>query len=244
MEAQLVWVPVAVLAVAFLYASVGHARASGYIAVMALAGFSSAALKPIALVLNILVASLGAFHFWRAGYFSWKLFWPFALLSTPAAWLGGYLHLSPAGFRPLLGIVLWLSAARFFIHPADPDEVKAPGMAVSLGTGAGIGLLAGLTGTGGGIFLTPLLLLRRWAFTRNAAGVTAVFILVNSCAGLLGHLGSGRAIPGVTWALAVAALAGGAAGAYFGSRRFSVPCLRVLLASVLVVAGGKLIFTL
>src|SRR5437762_14322636 len=102
--------------VAFLYSSVGHAGASGYIAVMTLCGLSASFIRPTALVLNILVASIGAFQFWRAGYFSWRLFWPFALLSVPAAYLGGYLPLPAAILKTLIGVVLLCSAARFFFR--------------------------------------------------------------------------------------------------------------------------------
>ncbi len=233
----------AVLAVAFLYSSVGHAGASGYIAVFTLFGLAAAFIKPTALVLNILVAAIGSFQFWRAGHFSWKLFWPFALASAPAAFLGGYLHLPAGFFKPLVGAVLWFSAARFFIRPRDPDALRPPGTGLSLAAGAGLGFLAGLTGTGGGIFLTPLLLLCRWARTKNAAAVSALFILVNSSTGLLGYVGGGRAIPTVAWPLALAAGIGGMAGAYFGSRRFPVRAIRILLAVVLLIAGAKLIFT-
>ncbi|MCD6025469.1 MAG: putative conserved rane protein, partial [Fibrobacteria bacterium] len=165
----------AVFAVAFLYSSVGHAGASGYIAVLALAGFAPGVIKPTALVLNILVASIGAFQFWRAGYFRWRLFWPFAVTAAPMAFLGGYLNLPAQAFKILVGIVLLLSAARFLLRQGDPEVVKPPGLPVALGTGAGLGLLSGLTGTGGGIFLTPLLLLCRWARTKNVAATSALF---------------------------------------------------------------------
>ena len=211
---------------------------------MALAGLTAGEIKPTALILNILVALIGSIQFWKAGHFSWKLFWPFALLSAPAAWLGGYIHLSQGIFRPLVGAVLWISAIRFLIRPEDPPAAAPPGKIVALGSGAGIGFLAGLTGTGGGIFLTPLLLLFRWAHTKNAAAVSAVFILVNSTSGLLGYLHSGRTIPAFAWPLAVAAVLGGFAGSYFGSRKFPVRIIRILLAVVLAIAGTKLIFTL
>lgn len=232
----------AVFAVAFLYSSVGHAGASGYIAVLALAGFAPGVIKPTALVLNILVASIGAFQFWRAGYFRWRLFWPFAVTAAPMAFLGGYLNLPAQAFKILVGIVLLLSAARFLLRQGDPEVVKPPGLPVALGTGAGLGLLSGLTGTGGGIFLTPLLLLCRWARTKNVAATSALFILVNSSTGLLGFLSSGKAIPTFTWAFAVFAIVGGALGSWLGSRRFPVSTIQLLLAAVLVLAGAKLIF--
>ena len=236
-------VSMAVAIVALLYSSVGHAGASGYIAVMTLAGFGAGVIKPTALVLNILVAAIGAFQFWRAGHFSWNLFWPFAALSVPAAYLGGYLHLPGLVFKPLVGVVLLFSAARLFIPRLDPPEATPPRRGTALGVGAGIGLLSGLTGTGGGIFLTPLMLFRRWARTRAAAAVSALFILVNSIAGLLGHFTSGQGVPPFAWVLAVAAVAGGTIGAHLGSRHLPVRAIHLLLATVLIIAGVKLVFT-
>lgn len=240
---QLILVSLAIGLVAFLYSSVGHAGASGYIAVMTLAGFASASIKPMALVLNILVASIGSFQFWRAGHFSWRRFWPFAALSVPAAFLGGYVKLPAALFKPLLGVVLLYSAARLLFRYDDPPQVKQPAPLVALSVGAGIGLLSGLTGTGGGIFLTPLLLFCRWAHTRAAAATSAVFILVNSIAGLAGHFSSGQAVPSFAWLFAATAIAGGALGSHLGSRRFPVRTISLLLAAVLVIAGLKLLFT-
>jgi uncharacterized membrane protein YfcA len=235
-------VAAAILAVAFLYSSVGHAGASGYIAVLALAGFAPVVIKPTALVLNILVAAVGSYQFWRAGYFRWSLFWPFALLAAPAAFLGGGLTLPVEFFKPLVGTILLFSAGRFFLRPGDPDVVTPPRLPVALGTGAGLGLLSGLTGTGGGIFLTPLMLLCRWAKTKNVAATSAVFILVNSSTGLAGFLASGKPIPSFAWGFAVAAVAGGTLGSYLGSRRFPARTIQLLLAAVLVIAGAKLIF--
>lgn len=236
-------VGLAIAVVAFLYSSVGHAGASGYIAVMTLCGFTSAMIKPTALVLNILVAAIGALQFWRAGHFSWALFWPFALLSVPAAFIGGYVHLAPSVFKPLVGVVLLFSSVRLFFRRTEAETVAPPALATALGVGAGIGLLSGLTGTGGGIFLTPLLIFCRWARTKPAAAVSALFILVNSSAALVGHFSSGKEAPGFAWGLAVAALAGGLTGSYLGSRRFPVRTVSLLLAAVLVIAGSKLIFT-
>jgi len=236
-------VSVAIALVAFLYSSVGHAGASGYIAIMALFGFAAASIKPTALVLNILVASIGTFQFWRAGHFSWSLFWPFALLSVPAAFVGGYLHLVPSVFKPLVGVVLLYSAARLFFRREDPAVVRPPGKPTAIGVGAGIGLLSGLTGTGGGIFLTPLLLFCGWAHTRPAAAISALFILLNSIAGLVGHFSSGQPIPSFAWVLAVAAVIGGTFGSHLGSRRFPIRTVSLLLAVVLIIAGTKLILT-
>jgi len=160
---HLVLLFLAIGVIAFLYSSVGHAGASGYIATMTLFGIVPAVIRPTALVLNILVASIGAFQFWRAGHFCWKLFWPFALLSIPAAYVGGYLQPSASVLRILIGIVLLFSAARLLFRRSDPAQTYPPSQPVAISVGAGLGFLAGLTGTGGGIFLTPLLLFCRWA---------------------------------------------------------------------------------
>ncbi len=241
--AHLIVISVAIFVVAFLYSSVGHGGASGYIAVLTLAGFAAGTIKPTAFILNILVAAIGAGQFWRAGHFSWKLFWPFAALSVPAAYLGGSLDVSGTVFKPLVGVVLLFSAARLFFRQREPDEVAVPLRPAMFGVGAGIGLLAGLTGTGGGIFLTPLLLFCRWARTRTAAAVSAVFILVNSIAGLLGHFVSGKSVPAFAFTFALAAVVGGAFGSHLGSRRLPVRAIHLLLATVLVIAGMKLIFS-
>jgi uncharacterized membrane protein YfcA len=229
--------------VAFLYSSVGHAGASGYIAVMTLFHLAPAEIKPTALVLNILVASIGTWHFWRAGHFSWSLFWPFAVLAIPMAFVGGYLNLPTQVFKIVIGVVLLFSAARFFWSPADDSVTRKPSRPLAVSLGAGLGLLSGLTGTGGGIFLTPLLLFMRWAKTKNAAAVSALFILVNSTSGLLGNLSSTKRFPVFAIALAVAAIVGGTAGSYYGSRRFDHTVIKRLLAVVLLIAGVKLILT-
>ncbi len=229
--------------VAFLYSSVGHAGASGYIAVMTLFGIAASTIRPTALILNILVATIGSIQFARAGYFRWQLFWPFAVLSVPAAYLGGYLELPVVILRILIGLVLLFSAARLFFRKSDPPEVQSPAPPAAIGLGGVVGLLSGLTGTGGGIFLTPMLLFFRWARIREAAAVSALFILVNSIAGLAGYFIAHRSIPSLGLILSGAAVVGGTAGSYFGSRRFPVRTISLVLAVVLVIAGTKLIFT-
>jgi uncharacterized membrane protein YfcA len=241
-DAQVVWLAIAVAAVAFLYSSVGHAGASGYIAVMSLFSIAPATIKPTALLLNIFVATIGAFQFWRAGHFSWRLFWPFALLSIPCAFLGGWLALPAHWFKLLVGVVLLFSAARFFVKPTDDRVAATPATGVSLFVGAALGFLAGLTGTGGGIFLTPVMLWMRWARTKTVAAVSALFILVNSLAGLTGNVGSTKQFPSFALVLLGVAIIGGAAGSYLGSRTFSHVAIKRLLAIVLVIAGFKLIF--
>src|SRR5438552_16977990 len=156
--AHFIFLFLAIGLVAFLYSSVGHAGASGYIATMVLFGIAPTVIRPTALVLIILVASIGTFQFWRAGHFSWKLFWPFALLSITAAYLGGYLQPSVSILKILIGVVLLLSAARLMVHRSDPPQTFPPSPPVAVSVGAGLGFLAGLTGTGGGSFLTAVLL--------------------------------------------------------------------------------------
>ncbi|MFM8260447.1 MAG: TSUP family transporter [Vulcanococcus sp.] len=172
--------------IAVLYSSVGHAGASGYIALMALAGLQPELVKPVALLLNCVVASISCWNFLGAGLLPWRSIWPVYLLAVPAAFLGGWLHLPAVWFHRLVGLVLLLSALRLACGAEDPASLRRPSGPLLAITGGGLGLLAGLTGTGGGVFLTPLLLLARWCHTRQAAATSALFILVNSISGLAG----------------------------------------------------------
>jgi hypothetical protein len=241
--AHLISLFLAVGLIAFLYSSVGHAGASGYIAVMTLWGLVPTVIRPTALVLNILVASIGAFQFWRAGHFAWTLFWPFALLSIPAAYFGGHLQPSSSVLRILIGLVLLFSAVRLIFRRNDPAKLRTPSQPTAISAGAGLGFLSGLTGTGGGIFLTPLLLFCRWAHIRQAAAVSALFILVNSIAGLAGYFTAVHSIPSLGIVLGAAAIIGGIFGSHLGSRHFPIRIISILLAIVLSIAGTKLIFT-
>lgn len=243
MGVDLAWVLApAILVVAMLYASVGHAGASGYIAVMALASVAPGVIRPTALLLNIAVALIATWQFSTAGHFSARLFWPFVVLAVPASFVGGYLNLPTSVFKVLVGLVLLGSAVRLVVTPknATGKPAEAP-LAIALVCGGILGLLAGLTGTGGGIFLTPLLVLAGWADAKGAAGVSAPFILLNSAAGLAGNLATTRHLDPVAAPLLVAAVLGGLAGAYLGSRRLPIQTVRRVLAVVLVIAGGKLI---
>jgi uncharacterized membrane protein YfcA len=240
---QLVLLCLGITLVAFLYSSVGHAGASGYIATMTLFGLGATVIRPTALVLNILVATIGSFQFWRAGHFRWDLFWPFALFSVPAAYFGGYLQPSAGALRVLIGLVLLFSAARLMFRRRDPAETRPPTAPIAIGVGTGLGFLSGLTGTGGGIFLTPLLLFCHWAKIREAAAVSALFILVNSIGGLVGYFTATRTLPSLGIVLALPAIIGGAIGSYLGSRRLAPRGIAIFLAIVLAVAGCKLIFT-
>lgn len=230
---------------AVLYSSVGHAGASGYLAVMSLFGIAPEVMKPTALVLNIAVASLATYKFYRAGFFQWRLFWPFAVCSVPLAYLGGSFDLSAIYYKPLLGTVLLLAAGRLLLGKQDysVDGARIVPIPMALGLGGMIGFLSGLTGVGGGIFLSPLLLFSGWASIRQASGVTAAFILVNSIAGLLGNIASVSRVPvdAVWWLLA--AVGGGWIGAEFGTKRLKIPYIKLLLGVVLVIAGLKMILT-
>ncbi len=232
-----------IFVISLLYSSVGHAGASGYIAVMSLLSLAPAVIKPTALTLNILVASIGTWQFWRAGHFSWCLFWPFAVLSVPFAFIGGYLNLPSHLFKMLLGAILLYSALRFLLRAAPEKEPNAPSRWQALLSGGGIGFLSGLTGTGGGIFLTPLLLFMNWARVKPAAAVSALFILVNSVAGLLGNISSTQQFPTFALVLVAAAALGGSIGSYYGSRRLDPVAIKRFLALVLLIAGTKLILT-
>lgn len=227
--------------VAILYSSVGHAGASGYIAVMSLLSLSPLVIKPTALALNILVASIASAQFIRSGHFSWRLFWPLALLAVPFAFIGGYINLPSHVFTALVGVILLYSSTRFLFGKQSDQQTREPDLVAALAAGAVIGLLSGLTGTSGGIFLTPLLLFMGWARAKQAAGVSALFILANSCAGLLGNLSSTRALPSYLPSLLLAAALGGLIGSYLGSRKLADTGIRRFLSVVLFTAGAKLI---
>src|SRR5256714_8717417 len=228
---------------AALYASVGHAGASAYLAVMGLYSFAPSVMKPTALALNILVAAVATLKFYRAGLFTWRLFWPFALASIPAAFIGGATTLPTRSYKIVVGIVLLYAAVWMFRSSLKPLQaaVNPPPLWAALIAGLAIGFLSGLTGVGGGIFLSPLLLYMAWADTRATSGVAAPFILVNSIAGLLGHFSSVSQLPENIPIWGAAAVLGGWIGASYGSKRAPAPVLRQLLSLVLIVAGVKLI---
>ena len=234
------------LVAAFGYAAVGHGGASAYLAALALAGVAPAQMRPIALVLNTLVSAIGTYKFWRAGYFRWRLFWPFAIVSIPLAFLGGAITLPGHAYKVLVGAVLIYAAWQLW-HSARAGEemrpVREPPLVYAMTVGAVLGFLSGLTGVGGGIFLSPLLLMLGWAGTKQTSAVAAPFILVNSIAGIAGGftVQSARLPPQVA-ILALAVLIGGWLGAEYGSRRFANPLIRRILAVVLAAAGAKMVF--
>jgi uncharacterized protein len=245
---QVVLLALLIFAAAILYSSVGHAGASGYLAAMALVGVAPDVMKPTALALNILVASIATTRYYRAGYFSWSALWPFAIVPIPLSFVGGAITLPGYLYQPAVGLVLFYAAYRLFRSTMSGAE-EAPDKGINIPTlpavawGSGIGLLSGLTGTGGGIFLSPLLLFTGWAGTRPTSGTSAAFILVNSIAGLAGSYSSIQYLPDALPVWAVAAGVGGLVGSELGSRKLQSNGIRRALAVVLVIAGLKLMLT-
>jgi len=229
---------------AVLYSSVGHAGASGYLAAMALFSVAPEQMKPSALILNICVAVIATTRFVMAKAFSLKLFIPLAICSVPAAYIGGALHLPGSWYRVVVGVLLFIAAIRLaFSKPADDnDPIPAPLWQAAI-LGAVIGLLSGLTGVGGGIYLTPVVLFAGWARPREAGGVSAAFILVNSIAGLAGHAPNVTKLPPELPYWAAAAIIGGAIGSHFGSKRIPSIWMKRILAVVLAIAAFKLALT-
>ncbi|MGB2867066.1 MAG: sulfite exporter TauE/SafE family protein [Bacteroidota bacterium] len=235
-----------IFTVAALYSSVGHGGASGYLAALSLFAVAPAMMSTTALVLNVLVAGLSLYAYARAGHLSMNLAWPFILLSIPAALLGGAIHVSDRTYFLLLAGALLFAAVRLAIrqsHSGTGPGTSRPVLVVSLPVGAGIGLLSGVVGVGGGIFLSPIMILMKWADTKQTAAVSALFIVVNSIAGLGGRFLRGGLEFGPMLPFLLAAFLGGLAGSYAGANKFSGLTLRRLLAFVLLIAAGKLLLT-
>ena len=230
---------------ALLYASVGHGGASGYLAVMALLSVAPETMRPAALILNVLVSSIALYKFYRVKAFSWQLLLPITVGSVPFAFVGGLISLPSHLYKPIVGLVLILAAWQIFVRAkGDSTQIhQRPSKIALVGMGAGLGLLSGLTGVGGGIFLSPILILMNWAETKMISGIAAAFILVNSLSGLAGVITKGFTLPEGLLFWALAAVIGGAIGAEYGSRRLANPIIRRLLALVLLVAGSKMILT-
>lgn len=241
----ILWIAALMAVAAALYSSVGHGGASAYLAIMALFSVAPETMRPTALTLNIVVASLAAAHFSLNGQTNWRLLAAFAVTAVPAAFVGGAIHLPPEVYRPLVGIVLLVASVRLFWQPERLalQPIRGPSLSVTLPAGAGLGLLAGLTGTGGGIFLSPLIILLRWEDARRTAGVAAAFILLNSTAGLLGNLASVQRLPAELPIFAGAVFIGGVLGSWLGTSRLPRHRLLQALAVVLVIAGLKLVLS-
>lgn len=230
---------------AALYSSVGHGGASAYIAAMALFSIAPETMKPTALALNLLVSGFGTWRYWSRGLSNRKLALAFAATAMPAAFLGGGIHLTAIYYKPLVGILLWVSAVRLLWQPKALAErpVQAPPLWISLPAGAAVGLLAGLTGTGGGIFLSPLIILNAWEEPRHTSGVVASFIFLNSVAGLAGNAASVGHLPRELPLFLASVSAGVLLGTWLGVERLPRPWLLRTLGAVLSVAGAKLLFT-
>jgi uncharacterized membrane protein YfcA len=234
--------------VAVLYSSVGHAGASGYLAAMALLGVAPEHLRPTALALNLLVGGIGLVRFWRGGFVRPRDVLPFVLASAPAAYFAAQVQLARESYSLLLGLVLLVAAAGIFRSAtrADSDDARAAGRRVpwpaGLLIGAAIGVLSGLTGTGGAIFLTPILLFAHWMPTRMASGTSVAFVWINSLTALAGLGVAGVALPSALplWLAVVAA--GALLGTQLGLKWLPVKGLRYALGVVLLVAAGKLLF--
>jgi len=231
-------------AAAFFYASVGHGGASGYLALMAIFSFAPETMRPTALVLNIFVSGIAFYQFYRKGFFDWKLFWPFALASIPAAFIGGLITVDDQIYKNILGVFLLLAIVRFLGF--GTNENQNPGkqiLSLSLSIGAVIGLFSGMIGIGGGIILSPLILLLGWANLKQTAAVSALFIFVNSISGLTGLVWQGVQFNTLMWTMLAVALSGGLLGSYIGANTFNTTRLKYALALVLLVAALKLLFT-
>lgn len=230
---------------AALYSSVGHGGASAYLAIMALLSVAPETMRPTALALNLVVATFAAARFALRGQTNWPLLAAFAVTAVPAAYVGGSIELAPELYRPLVGIVLLAAAVRLFWQPERlaARVPRPPRLAVTLPSGAVLGLLAGLTGTGGGIFLSPLIILFGWESARRTSGVAAAFIVVNSAAGLAGNVANVRHVPAELPVLAGAVLAGALLGSWLGTSRLPRHRLLQALGLVLVVAGFKLLLS-
>ena len=229
--------------VAFLYASVGHGGASGYLALMALFGVAPDVMKPTALLLNLFVSLTSFIQYYRGKHFNWKLFLPFAIASVPMAYVGGLITIDASLYKRILGILLLIPIARFlFFSNVRVEEFKKSNVFLSVIIGGIIGFLSGLIGIGGGIILSPVLLLLKWSDMKQTAAISALFIFVNSMSGLAGQLDKGIHFSPNMYAYVGVAFTGGVCGAYFGSLKFSQAILKYLLAIVLAIAAYKLLF--
>lgn len=230
---------------AFIFSSVGHGGATAYLAAFALMGVAPESMRPAALFLNVLVASIALYRFYKVSAFNWPLFWPIALLSVPLAYVGGQVDLPSQLYKTLVGLTLIYAAWTIYRHASKSEieviqPVKRPILMV---LGAGLGFLSGLTGVGGGIFLSPILLTLNWAKTKVISGIAAAFILVNSIAGLLGVLSKNPSLPNGLIYYAIAAALGGLIGAEYGSKRLNNAKIRQMMALVLLFAGVKIVFS-
>jgi uncharacterized protein len=230
--------------VAFLYASVGHGGASGYLALMAIFSITPDVMRPTALLLNLFVSLTSFIQFYRGKHFNWKIFLPFAIASVPMAFVGGLMTVDTVVYKKILGLFLLIPIIRFlFFGNISVQDLKKSNTVLSVLIGAVIGFLSGLIGIGGGIILSPVLLLLKWTDMKQTAAISALFIFVNSLSGLAGQLTKGIHFNQDMYTYVAIAFTAGVCGAYFGSLRFKQSILKYLLAVVLMVAAYKLLFT-
>ncbi len=230
--------------VSFLYSSVGHGGASGYLALMALFSFAPESMKPTALLLNIFVAGISFYYYFKAGHFNKKLFISFAIASIPLAYLGGTIEVDASIYKKILAVLLIFAILKMLnVFGKENDNTKQVKLWQGLIVGGIIGFFSGLIGIGGGIILTPVILLLHWGKMKEAAAVSALFIWVNSAAALVGQLSSGVSIEKGAFVLVAIALIGGVLGGYYGSKKINNQRLRYILAFVLIIACAKLFFT-
>ena len=239
------WLIPAFFVIALLYASVGHGGASGYLAALSFVAVRPDEMATTALTLNLFVATVALLSFKRAGHFDGRLAWPFLVASVPAAFVGGIIPVPVRLYQVLLAIALGVAAVRLALNLRGREEgrVVRPSLALALPAGGGIGWFSGVVGVGGGIFLSPLLLLLRWATPKQTAAASAAFILVNSAAGLGGRAVRSGLEYGTLWPLLAAALLGGWVGAHLGANHFSGQTIKRVLAVVLLVAAAKLLIS-
>ncbi len=228
--------------VSFLYASVGHGGASGYLALMALFSFAPEVMKPTALLLNIFVSAIAFYYYYKEGFFNRKLFIPFAIASIPMAFIGGMIEVDASLYKKILGVLLIFAILKMLnVFGKESTKIKDIKLWQGIVVGGIIGFFSGLIGIGGGIILTPIILLLHWGKMKEAAAVSALFIWVNSASGLVGQISSGVLINIESFVLVAIAIVGGFFGAYLGSKKMNNQNLRYLLAIVLVIASVKLI---
>lgn len=244
LEVEHIWLFLLTLPIlAFLYASVGHGGASGYLALMAIFSFAPETMKPTALLLNLFVAGIAFYHYYKAGYFNKKLFLSFAMASIPMAFVGGMIEVDASIYKKVLAVLLIFAILKMLnVFGKESEYIKQVKLWQGLAVGAVIGFFSGLIGIGGGIILTPIILLLHWGKMKEAAAVSALFIWVNSAAGLMGQISSGVKISSQAFILVGVALIGGFLGSYYGSRKFNNSLLRYVLAFVLIIASVKLFF--
>lgn len=239
MELEIFFI-LAICLVAFLYSSVGHGGASGYLGLMALFGIEVALMKPSALILNLFVSSIAFISFYRAGHFRVRLLLPFVITSIPMAFLGASLEIPPELYKKILGICLFIAALRILVRTGKEGEGKKLSIPIALAAGALIGFFSGMVGIGGGIILSPLLLLTRWGGMKETAAVSSAFIFLNSLAGLSGHVTAGMEVSPKIALWIIAVMIGGLLGAWTGGFRLSAKQLKYLITSVLLIASIKL----